>query len=76
MAKVIVGMMLVLLGAGLRFFGNTSLERVQFEKIGVHSVGARTSTVSGRENATTSPVAFGVVTGISISASVSSGRRA
>ena len=43
MAKVIVGMMLVLLGAGLRFFGNTGLERVQLEKIGVQDVGARTS---------------------------------
>ena len=33
----------VLLGAGLRFFANTGLERVQLEKIGVQEVGARTS---------------------------------
>jgi dihydrofolate reductase len=33
----------VLLGAGLRFFANTGLERVQLEKIGVQEVGERTS---------------------------------
>lgn len=33
----------VLLGAGLRFFANTGLERVHLEKIGVHEVGARIS---------------------------------
>jgi dihydrofolate reductase len=38
-----VDVMPVLLGAGLRFFENTSLERVPLEKIGVQEVGARTS---------------------------------
>jgi dihydrofolate reductase len=38
-----VDVMPVLLGAGLRFFGNTGLERVQLEKIGVQDVGARTT---------------------------------
>jgi dihydrofolate reductase len=33
----------VLLGAGLRFFANTGLERVQLERIGVQEVGERTS---------------------------------
>lgn len=33
----------VLLGAGLRFFANTGLERVELEKIGMQEVGARTS---------------------------------
>lgn len=32
----------VLLGTGLRFFGNSGLERLQLEKIGVQEVGART----------------------------------
>ncbi len=38
-----VDVMPVLLGAGLRFFGNTDLQRVQLEKIGVQEVGVRTS---------------------------------
>jgi dihydrofolate reductase len=35
--------MLVLLGTGLPFFGNSDLARVQLEKTGVQEVGARTS---------------------------------
>jgi dihydrofolate reductase len=38
-----VDVMPVLLGAGLRFFGDGGLERVQLEKIGVQKIGARTS---------------------------------
>jgi dihydrofolate reductase len=38
-----VDIMPVLLGAGLRLFGNAGLERVQLEKIGFQEVGARTS---------------------------------
>ena len=37
-----VDVMPVLLGAGLRLFGDTDAERVQLEKIGVQEVGART----------------------------------
>lgn len=33
----------VLLGAGLRFFGNTDLDRLQLENTGVQQIGARTS---------------------------------
>jgi hypothetical protein len=33
----------VILGAGLRFFPDTGLERVRLEKIGVQEVGSRTS---------------------------------
>jgi dihydrofolate reductase len=38
-----VDVMPVLLGAGLRLFEDSSLERVQLEKIGVQAVGPRTS---------------------------------
>jgi dihydrofolate reductase len=38
-----VDVMPVLFGAGLRLFGNSGLERVQLEKIGVREVGSRTS---------------------------------
>ncbi len=38
-----VDVMPVLLGAGLRLFDDTGLERVQLEKLGVQEVGARTS---------------------------------
>jgi len=38
-----VDVMPVLLGAGLRSFGDTGLERVQLEKVGVQEVGPRTS---------------------------------
>jgi dihydrofolate reductase len=38
-----VDVMPVLLGAGLRFFENGNLRRVQLEKIGVQQVGARSS---------------------------------
>jgi dihydrofolate reductase len=38
-----VDVMPVLLGAGLRLFGDAGLERIQLEKIGVQEVGARTS---------------------------------
>jgi len=33
----------VVFGAGLRFFGNTGLEAVRLEKIGVQEIGERTS---------------------------------
>jgi dihydrofolate reductase len=38
-----IDVMPVLLGAGLRFFENDGLERVQLEKVDVQDVGARTS---------------------------------
>jgi dihydrofolate reductase len=38
-----VDFMPVLLGSGLRFFGNSDLERIQLEPIGVQQVGPRTS---------------------------------
>jgi dihydrofolate reductase len=38
-----VDVMPVLMGAGLRLFGNAGLEHVRLEKIGVQEVGARTS---------------------------------
>ena len=38
-----IDVMPVMLGAGLRFFGNTGLERLQLETIGVQEVGVRTS---------------------------------
>ncbi|MGH2662299.1 MAG: dihydrofolate reductase family protein [Actinomycetota bacterium] len=38
-----VDVMPVLMGAGLRLFGNKGLEHVRLEKIGVQEVGARTS---------------------------------
>jgi dihydrofolate reductase len=38
-----VDVMPVLLGAGLRLFGDTPLERVQLEKLGVQEIGARTN---------------------------------
>ncbi|MDQ2943108.1 MAG: dihydrofolate reductase family protein [Candidatus Dormibacteraeota bacterium] len=38
-----IDLMPVMLGAGLRFFGNTGLERLELKTIGVQEVGARTS---------------------------------
>lgn len=38
-----VDVMPLFLGAGLRFFDNADLERIQLEKNGVHDVGARSS---------------------------------
>lgn len=41
--EIRIDVMPVMLGAGLRFFGNTGLERLQLKTIGVQEVGARTS---------------------------------
>lgn len=41
--ELCVDVMPVFLGAGLRLFGNSGLERVRLEKIDVREVGERTS---------------------------------